>query len=119
VGTVLLIFGVMFITWGVTSLGRVRAQGGEIGASPRTATIVTSGAYAYCRHPQTRGFIFATPAFALIFDFVPLLLVAVIYTPLQLALLVYEERELLRRFGDRYREYHARVRFIIPRRKTV
>ncbi|MFX1475959.1 MAG: methyltransferase family protein [Promethearchaeota archaeon] len=118
VGQVLLILGVMFITWGVTSLGRVRAQGGEIGEATRTATFVTGGAYSYCRHPQTLGFIFATPAFALIFDFVPLLLVAIIYTPLQLGLLLYEERELIQRFGDGYREYRKRVRFIIPRRKS-
>ncbi|MFX0168204.1 MAG: methyltransferase family protein [Candidatus Hodarchaeota archaeon] len=117
IGQVLLILAVMFITWGVTSLGLSRAQGSEIGDSKRTAILVTSGAYAFCRHPQTLGFIFATPAFALTFDFVPLLIVALIYTPLQLALLGYEEIELLRRFGNNYDEYRESVPFIIPWRK--
>jgi protein-S-isoprenylcysteine O-methyltransferase Ste14 len=118
-GAVLLILAVMFIVWGVTSLGRDRAQGGEIGISRRTSTLVTGGAYAYCRHPQTLGFILATPAFALMFDFFPLILVALLFTPLQLALLGYEEIELLRRFGDIYGTYRETVPFIIPRGKRV
>ncbi len=118
-GTILLILAVMFIVWGVTSLGRDRAQGGEIGISRRTSTLVTGGAYSYCRHPQILGFILATPALALMFDFVPLLIVAILYTPLQLALLGYEEVELLRRFGDTYGVYRETVPFIIPRGKRT
>ncbi len=118
-GTILLILAVMFIVWGVISLGRDRSSGTEIGATRRSSSLVISGAYAYCRHPQTLGFILATPAFALIFDFVPLLIVALLYTPLQLALLGYEEVELLRRFGDPYGTYRDAVPFIIPRRKRI
>jgi protein-S-isoprenylcysteine O-methyltransferase Ste14 len=118
-GTIFLILAVMFIVWGVTSLGRERAAGSEIGSSRRSSKLVMSGAYAYCRHPQTLGFILATPAFALMFDFVPLLIVALVFTPLQLALLGYEEVELLRRFGDPYGTYREAVPFIIPRRKRV
>jgi protein-S-isoprenylcysteine O-methyltransferase Ste14 len=118
-GTILLVLGVMFIVWGVTSLGRDRAQGGEIGLTRRTSTLVTVGAYSYCRHPQTLGFILATPALALMFDFVPLLIVALLYTPLQLALLGYEEMELLRRFRDTYGTYREAVPFIIPRGKRI
>ena len=118
-GAILLVLAIMFIVWGVTSLGRDRAQGGEIGISRRTSTLVTCGAYAYCRHPQTLGFILGTPAFALMFDFVPLLIVALLYTPLQLALLGYEEIELLRRFGDTYGLYRETVPFILPRGKRV
>jgi protein-S-isoprenylcysteine O-methyltransferase Ste14 len=118
-GTILLIFAIMFIVWGVISLGRDRAQGGEIGLSRRTSTLVTGGAYSYCRHPQTLGFILATPAFALMFDFVPFLIIAILFTPLQLALLGYEEVELLRRFGDTYGTYREAVPFIIPRGKRI
>ncbi|MFW9935472.1 MAG: methyltransferase family protein [Candidatus Thorarchaeota archaeon] len=118
-GTILLILALMFIVWGVTSLGRSRAQGAEIGSSRRSSALITNGAYAYCRHPQTLGFILATPAFALMFDFVPLLIVALLFTPLQLALLGYEEVELLRRFGDPYGIYRETVPFIIPRGKRV
>jgi protein-S-isoprenylcysteine O-methyltransferase Ste14 len=109
----------MFIVWGVTSMGRKRAQGDEINRSRRSSQLVTTGAYSYCRHPQTLGFILATPAIALLFDFVPLLIVAIIFTPLQLALLGYEEIELLRRFGDSYGKYREAVPFLIPRGKRV
>ncbi|MFX1576940.1 MAG: methyltransferase family protein [Promethearchaeota archaeon] len=118
-GMILLIFAIMFIVWGVISLGWDRAQGGEIGLSRRTSTLVTEGAYSYCRHPQTLGFILATPAFALMFDFVPFLIIAILFTPLQLALLGYEEVELLRRFGDTYGTYREAVPFIIPRGKRI
>ncbi len=118
-GMILLILAVMFIVWGVISMGRKRAQGEEISMSRRSSQLVTTGAYSYCRHPQTLGFILATPAIALIFDFVPLLIVAIIFTPLQLALLGYEEIELLRRFGDSYGTYREAVPFIIPRGKRV
>ncbi len=118
-GMILLILAVMFIVWGVISLGLQRAQGSELGSSKRGSSLITTGAYAYCRHPQTLGFIFATPAFALIFDFVPLLILALLYTPLLLALLGYEEVELLRRFGDSYGVYRETVPFIIPRRKRI
>lgn len=117
VGQILMILAVMFIVWGVTSMGRKRAQGAEIGYSRRTSTLVMDGAYSYCRHPQTLGFIFATPAFALTFDFVPLIIATIIFTPLMLALLGYEEIELLRRFGDNYAKYQEVVPFIIPRGK--
>lgn len=118
-GTILLIFAVVFVVWGVTSLGRQRAQGDEIGIHRRTSKLIATGAYAYCRHPQILGFIFATPALALMFDFVPLLIVTLLYTPLLLALLGYEEVELLRRFGDSYAQYRETVPFIIPRGKKV
>ena len=119
IGMILLILAVMFIVWGVTSMGRKRAQGEEINLSRRSSQLVSNGAYSYCRHPQTLGFILVTPAMALIFDFVPLLIVALIFTPLQLALLGYEEIELLRRFGDKYGTYREVVPFIIPRGKRA
>lgn len=92
-----------------------RAQGGEIGAVE--STLVTTGAYAYCRHPVTLGFVFATPGFALVFDFVPLMINTILFTPIMIALLVYEEGELLKRFGDEYRSYQKRVPLLIPRRR--
>lgn len=116
-GQVLMILAVMFIVWGEVSLGLGRAEGKEIGETSATSTLVTSGAYAYCRHPITLGFALATPRFALTYDFVPLLLVTLIYTSLLLALLVYEEVELLRRFGNIYTVYRQTVPFLIPQPK--
>ena len=92
-----------------------RAQGTEIGAEE--SSLITSGAYAYCRHPVTLGFAFATPGFALVFDFVPLLINTFLFTPIMIALVFYEERELVKRFGEECKSYQKRVPMLIPRRR--
>lgn len=115
-GQILVILCVGLEAWGVSSLSMNRAQGTEIGAAE--SSLVTTGAYAYCRHPVTLGFAFATPGFAFVFDFVPLLINTVLFTPIMIALVFYEERELLKRFGDEYSSYQKRVPMLIPRRRS-
>lgn len=113
-GQIFVILCVGLEAWGVSSISMKRAQGGEIGAAE--SSLITTGAYAYCRHPVTLGFVFATPGFALVFDFIPLLINTVLFTPIMIALLSYEERELVKRFGDEYRKYQQSVPMLIPRR---
>jgi protein-S-isoprenylcysteine O-methyltransferase Ste14 len=114
-GQILVILCVGLEAWGVSSISMNRAQGSEIGSAD--SSLITTGAYAYCRHPVTLGFAFATPGFAFVFDFVPLLINTVLFTPIMIALLFYEERELLKRFGDEYRTYQNSVPLLIPRRR--
>ncbi|MFW9967732.1 MAG: methyltransferase family protein [Candidatus Thorarchaeota archaeon] len=80
---------------------------------------MTTGAYSYCRHPVTLGFACATPGFVLVFDFAPLLINAIFFTPIMIALLFYEERELVNRFGGEYERYKAEVPMLIPRRRKA
>ena len=116
-GQILVILCVGLEAWGVSSISMDRAQGSEIGAAE--SSLITTGAYAYCRHPVTLGFAFATPGFALVFDFVPLLINTFLFTPIMIALVYYEERELVKRFGDEYKSYQKRVPMLIPcRRKS-
>ena len=120
VGQILVIFGLLFIVWGTTTLGVGRSQGGEIGKTKTHSNLVITGPYAYIRHPTTLGFILITPGFALTFDFLPLLVSWPIISIILLLLLGYEEFELLRRFGDKYNKYREIVPFILPRgKKTV
>ena len=114
-GQILVILCVGLEAWGVASISLNRAQGNEIGVED--SSLVTMGAYAYSRNPVTLGFVFGTPGFALVFDFVPLLINAVLFTPIMIAFLVFEERELLKRFGEEYEVYRNQVPFLIPRRK--
>ena len=114
-GQILVILCVGLEAWGVSSISMNRAQGSEIGASE--SSLITAGAYAYCRHPVTLGFAFATPGFALVFDFVPLLINTILFTPIMIALVFYEERELVKRFGNAYRSYQQKVPMLIPRRR--
>ncbi|TFG05009.1 MAG: isoprenylcysteine carboxylmethyltransferase family protein [Promethearchaeota archaeon] len=113
------ILAAMFITWGTVTLSRERASGREIGKKANDTALISDGAYSYCRHPITLGFLFAISSIFLIFDFVPFLLTAIIYTPILLGLLIYEERELIERFGDAYLQYKKKTRFLIPiKRRT-
>ncbi len=114
-GQILVILCVGLEAWGVASISLSRAQGNEIGVDD--SSLVTTGAYAYSRHPVTLGFVFGTPGFALVFDFVPLLVNAILFTPIMIAFLVYEERELLKRFGEEYEIYRNQVSFLMPRRR--
>jgi protein-S-isoprenylcysteine O-methyltransferase Ste14 len=116
-GQILVILCVGLMAWGVASISLNRAQGGEIG--DEESSLVTTGEYAYSRHPVTLGFVFGTPGFALVFDFVSLLINAILFAPIMIALLFYEERELLQRFGEEYEVYRKLVPLLIPRRKKA
>jgi protein-S-isoprenylcysteine O-methyltransferase Ste14 len=102
VGYLLSIGGLYFFTWGLTTITRVRASGKEIGESNERSTLITTGAFAVCRHPITLGFVLLLPGFSLIFDLIPLIL-------------LYEEKELTHRFGKKYLEYRSKVPLLLPR----
>lgn len=114
-GQVLMILCVGLITWGVASIGVNRARGNEIGK--QDSSLITTGVYEYSRHPITLGFALGSFGIALVFDFIPLLVNAVVFTPIMIGLLFYEERELLNRFGEEYETYRRLTHFLIPRRK--
>jgi protein-S-isoprenylcysteine O-methyltransferase Ste14 len=117
IGSLLMIGGLYFFTWGLTTITRERASGKEIGHSDENSTLISDGAFALCRHPITLGFIFLMPGISFIFDFIPLMLMTPFYTPLLISLLFYEEKELIQRFGERYKNYKDNVPLLIPRIK--
>jgi protein-S-isoprenylcysteine O-methyltransferase Ste14 len=116
IGYVFTIITVMFVTWGTVSLTLDTAMGKEIGKKDEKAVPVSKGAYSYCRHPITFGFFFATPGAFLIFDFVPLLLTTIIYTPMLFLFLIYEEKELKERYGEAYLKYKQKTSYLIPKK---
>jgi len=116
IGYILSVSGIIFLTWGTLSIGISRAEGKEIGNSLERSKLIISGAYAHCRHPITLGFIFVIPGTSLIFDSVTLMILTIIYIPKMIILLIYEEKELRRRFGEKYDTYKTEVPFLIPRK---
>lgn len=73
----------------------------------------TPGLYRYVRHPLMLGFIiafWATPSMSVGHAMFALLMTGYIFVGLW-----FEERSLLRRFGDRYRQYREQVPMIVPR----
>jgi len=116
IGYILTILGTILLTWGTLTIGVSRAEGNEISSSDKSH-LITEGPYAYIRHPITLGFIFAIPGIAFTFDSVALLIMALLYIPKMILLLLYEEKELMRRFGEIYKKYKDSVPFLIPRKR--
>lgn len=72
----------------------------------------TPGLYRAVRHPLYFGFLlafWATPILS-----VAHLLFAALFTAYVLIAIRFEERDLVARFGDRYRDYRKRVRALVP-----
>ncbi len=79
---------------------------------PAEPNLVTPGFYALVRHPIMTGFIiafWATPQMSW-----GHLLFAAVTTVYIILALQFEERDLIGIFGDRYREYRAKVPMLVP-----
>jgi len=96
------------------SLG-VKDAGSET-LTPSKDTEMYGGIYNYIRHPQTVGEfpIFVAIAFLLNSWFLVIIstLFVVIYVPIMIH---YEEKDLVRRFGDKYVQYKKRTGAIFPK----
>lgn len=76
--------------------------------------LVSSGPYAIVRHPQYLGIFLGLTGFTLL-GARPIAVIAWLTAACTyLALMIYEEDENDRRFGERYRAYRDQVPFIIP-----
>jgi protein-S-isoprenylcysteine O-methyltransferase Ste14 len=91
---------------------------GKESLQPSQETEMYGGIYNYIRHPQTLGefplFIaiaFMVNSWCLV---ILMSLFVVIYVPI---MIYYEENDLLRRFGENYKEYQKRTGALIPKLK--
>lgn len=78
------------------------------------AGIVTSGPYAIVRHPQYLGIFIGLTGFTLLGARPIAVMAWITAVCTYMALMIYEEGENDRRFGERYRVYRDRVPFIVP-----
>ena len=83
---------------------------------PSKETLMNRGIYKYIRHPQSTGEfpLFIALAFAINSWFLVIVMAAhmIIYLPI---MIYFEEKDLIRRFGDNYREYQKRTGAIFPK----
>ncbi len=98
----------------------VRDAGSET-LQPSKETEIYGGIYNYVRHPQSLGEfpLFIAIAFMVNSWFLVLLMVIyiIVYVPI---MIYYEEQDLIRRFGEKYREYQKRTRAFFPKiRKKI
>lgn len=92
------------------------AHAGKETFEPSKDSEMYGGIYNYIRHPQSLGeylallaFVFATNCWFLV---IVMAIVSIIYLPIMIH---YEEADLIRRFGDSFREYQQRTGALIPK----
>ena len=83
--------------------------------SPRK--LLKEGIYGRIRHPRYAGATFGLLATALFVNYFAIHVLALVYFPIMYIITVLEEKELLDRFGEGYREYRRNVPRFIPRRR--
>lgn len=108
VGALLTVLGVAFAIWGRYDLGR------DWGIHPKEDhKLVTSGAYAYVRHPIYAGAMLALFGSALTGSIVALVLfiISILFC---LRRIKNEERTMLDLFPEQYQNYQTRTKRVIP-----
>jgi protein-S-isoprenylcysteine O-methyltransferase Ste14 len=96
---------------GVTEMGLKEAE------THRTERVIATGVYSRVRHPQYLGAILAHIGASFLFSAYYSILVTPLIIAVNWILCWKEERELVREFGDDYREYQSSVPMLFPRRK--
>lgn len=96
----------------VRNLGPERLIGKvEMGGSGQ---LMTSGIYAHIRHPSYAGMMGAMLGICLLAGTLTLWAAAAVWLLLMRVMVAFEERELIARFGEAYRNYRARVPAFLP-----
>jgi protein-S-isoprenylcysteine O-methyltransferase Ste14 len=81
--------------------------------------LLRDGIYGVVRHPRYLSAGVSVIANALFINYSGLYILVLLLLPVGYLMIVFEERELIERFGDEYRNYQRRVPRLIPRwRKT-
>jgi protein-S-isoprenylcysteine O-methyltransferase Ste14 len=76
--------------------------------------LISQGIYRLARHPRYLAVIVGLLASALIVNYLGVYLLALLMVPGLYSVAVLEERELMARFGQRYRDYASNVPRLFP-----
>jgi protein-S-isoprenylcysteine O-methyltransferase Ste14 len=85
--------------------------------APQKETTLYGGIYQQLRHPQALGEGFMWFPFALLLNSPFLVLYSFVFPPMMYLFCIFEERDLLIRFGSDYAQYKERVGMLPRRRK--
>ena len=96
---------------GVSEMGMKAAE------THRADEVISTSVYAHVRHPQYLGAILSHMGASFLLSGYYSLLVSPFVVVINYILCWKEEQELLREFGDQYREYRKTVPMLFPRRK--
>ena len=87
----------------------------EFSPDKRPQELLIEGIYSRIRHPRYIVLILVLIAAALVSNYLAIYLLIPIFAGATWLVTVFEERELVARFGDAYREYQRGVPRLIPR----
>jgi protein-S-isoprenylcysteine O-methyltransferase Ste14 len=110
-GLVLFVVGVGIRLVGKRTLGKYYSYGLRLLPDHK---LVTGGIYRYVRHPISLAVLVYDPGIPLIFSSLYGFLITLALVPLILYRITIEERMLIQKFGDEYRNYMRRTKKIIP-----
>jgi protein-S-isoprenylcysteine O-methyltransferase Ste14 len=90
---------------------------GKEGLSPKKEHVMFGGIYKYVRHPQTSGGVLLWFAIAIGSHSIFLTLFSFVWLPLYWGACLVEEVDLIRRYGEAYKDYQKRVGMFPPKRR--
>ena len=109
IGIVILVPSLCLMILGLKDAGRESLE-------PKKEHTLYGGIYETVRHPQAIGESVLWFPIALFLNSPFLALYSFVWLPIFYIMCVAEERDLLIRYGEHYREYRVRVGFLIPKR---
>jgi methanethiol S-methyltransferase len=77
--------------------------------------LLKDGIYRVVRHPRYLSAALSVIAVALFIDYVGVYVLILLLFPLGYPMLIFEERDLVHRFGEEYRQYQREVPQMLPR----
>lgn len=110
-GLILFVVGVGIRLAGKRALGKYYSYGLRVLPDHK---LVTGGVYRYVRHPISLAVLIYGPGIPLIFSSLYGFLITLALIPLVLYRIEIEERMLIQKFGDEYRDYIRRTKKLIP-----
>ncbi|MHA1803150.1 MAG: methyltransferase family protein [Promethearchaeota archaeon] len=113
-----IIIGICIIIPCSIIMGKAIKDAGSETLSPSKDSVMYGGIYKYIRHPQTIGEFPTFVALGFLLNSWLLVLISsvyiICYTPI---MIYYEEKDLIRRFGEIYVEYKKRTGALFPKLK--
>jgi len=115
---IIFFFAGIFLT--LSSFLTIHRKGkGTILPSFPTTKLIVNGIYEFCRNPMYLGYSFLFVSFAFLLKNIYFFFVSFgVYLFIYVYSKIYEEKSLIKRFGDEYKTYKKNISFLLPIKKS-
>lgn len=114
--TISIVIGVFITLLGGSLMYRGIKDAGEETMTPKKSHTLYGGIYNYLRHPQALGEVAIWWAVAFFLNSPFLVIWSFLFIPIYALMCFYEEKDLIIRYGETYRNYRDNTGFFIPRK---